>query len=747
MTDFYELPKLEAWSPANGALPRSQQILDAIAQNSDYDLIGTLKTSSGVQQPMQVVLVEVTCDGVPSHNRPGIEYRERLALVVGEDPKRQVEVLALRKSFPILMHQNNGSRNGPASLCLYFEPAESIARTWTAQKFLRRIQWWLEESAKERLHAADQPLDHLFFASNYELVLPWNFNELCSQGARLLIEAQQTRPDGGQTFFVRHTKDRNAGIAPLQVTLSPVVHGFVERDPTTLGELSDILHARGAELLGPLRQAIKNAVTEKGVAKGQHEPYLVIILHIPICREAGLDPERTVRRAFLSVSGAYALGQQVGALTLHEGRYYSEVDSPLFPNNPGDAWRNMEISAVSVLQAPNRSSARAQSAIADVGPKGLLLGAGALGSSLMDLFVRAGWGTWAVADKDHLKPHNVVRHMAMADQVGVSKAMAVAQLAHAAMCGAQAVRPIVADACDTTNAELLNAVQEAELVIDATTTLEYPRLASTRDSNPRHATVFLTPSGNGAVMLLEDRSRSKRLRTLEAQYYRKIIQSPWGRTHLSGNLQTYWTGASCRDISVALGFSKVVAHAATLAEQLMSMHQGDVAASRIWERDPDTGTVTTYAFAPDDEIEVELDGMSVYFDTGLDAQLNQYRQQALPNETGGVLLGYYDFNVNSIVIVEALPAPADSVGRPGSFERGTEGLMAQVMDANNRTAGIVGYIGEWHSHPPGHSANPSRDDIVQLAQLAVGMKSDGLPALQLIVGEDGIRILKGAFSA
>ena len=69
--------------------------------------------------------------------------------------------------------------------------------------------------------------------------------------------------------------------------------------------------------------------------------------------------------------------------------------------------------------------------------------------------------------------------------------------------------------------------------------------------------------------------------------------------------------------------------------------------------------------------------------------------------------------------------------------------MQAVQMASARTAGIVAYIGEWHSHPRDHSATPSRDDLVQLAEISFGMHEDGLPAIQLIVGEDEIQILQG----
>lgn len=76
-------------------------------------------------------------------------------------------------------------------------------RTWTPEAFLRRIQWWLEKSARGELHAADQPVEHLFFASKYELVLPWNLTELRKDPAlRFAIVLRHERPDGGFTCFL-----------------------------------------------------------------------------------------------------------------------------------------------------------------------------------------------------------------------------------------------------------------------------------------------------------------------------------------------------------------------------------------------------------------------------------------------------------------------------------------------------------------------------------------------------------------
>jgi hypothetical protein len=255
--------------------------------------------------------------------------------------------------------------------------------------------------------------------------------------------------------------------------------------------------------------------------------------------------------------------------------------------------------------------------------------------------------------------------------------------------------------------------------------------------------VFITPDGNAAVLLAEDAERTYRLRTLEAQYYRALIQEDWGKKHLSGHANTFWSGASCRDISAVLPYSRILGHASTLAEQVQAVAARRDALIRAWQRDPARGAITVHDVTVLPEKRIPLDDLDVFIDDGAEQQLRELRCRSFPNETGGVLLGYYDFNIKAEVIVAGLPAPSDSKASPDFFERGVAGLIDVVKDANTRTAGMVSYIGEWHSHPPGHSASPSGHDLVQLIQLALGMSDDGLPAVQLIVGEHALRILQG----
>ena len=745
MADVYhELANVAEVGSADAlTIPRARALLDAAERHRDYSVIQLLRHPAEGAITSECLVVGVECDDVPPKNAVGIQYRERLVLCVPSDPKKLIEVLALRRDFPILMHQNQGVPGAPASLCLYFEPAAAVMRTWTPAAFLRRIQWWLEKSARGELHPADQPVERLFFASKYELVLPWNLAQLRHNPAlRFVVALRQERPDDGFTCFLEPIAKGTPQVktaAHIELTLPPIVHGFVERDPVTLGQLADLLARRNVDLIGPLRATLQADVGEVGAAASADDKATVILLHIPIRRNTDAELDGVTHRAFLVPVAAFELGVATGALLVHQKRYFRDV----LNQQPSTAWRDQLVLAMDVLTQNDGAAARRQSGITEEGPTGVLIGAGSLGSALLNLWGRSGWGRWTVIDKDHIKPHNVSRHVAYAQHIGETKATVVAGLHGAVMEGATEIVPMVADATDFTHKPVADALSAAAFVVDASTTLEYPRAASAVDRLPRHCSVFVTPNGNAAVLLAEDAKRTTRLRTLEAQYYRALIQNEWGKIHLAGHASTFWSGASCRDISVVMPYSHILGQASTLAEQIQAAATREDALIRIWQRDPARGAVQVHDVPVQTERRIALAELDLFVDDGVEQQLRAMRQQGFPNETGGVLLGYYDFNIKAVVVVAGLPAPPDSKASRDFFERGVAGLAEAVKDAAALTAGMVNYIGEWHSHPPGHSASPSRHDLVQLIHLALGMADDGLPAVQLIVGEHDLQLLEG----
>lgn len=723
------------------ASSRTHAMISAINANRDITLIDVLRIPAEEPVGCVYLLVDIECHGVPARNQYGLLFRERMLIVVPQDDSVPTAAWAMRKDFPRLAHQNSVSALGPAQLCLYYEPANVVARTWTPHSFLARILWWLEKNAKGELHLADQPLDTLFFESKHELIMPWDIADLASGGKPLLVSGYRRADEGTTMRITNQLQSAQAMAAKLvKVELDPIESGAVEWDPHTLGELNDLMSRRGASLLDPLRSAMQHEFPETGLTQKDEPASVLVLISIPLRRASTGVVEANSYRAFFLHGGTLKVGVALGALFEQEGRFYSSIG--ILGGKQGDGWEDIALEPVTVLWENSAERARVQSGYTEPGPKGVVIGAGSLGSALLELWIRSGWGSWTAIDKDHIRPHNLARHSALNFQIGQPKVLAVSRLVEAITRGAAALTAVEADVMSSANPEVARVLAVSDLVVDATADLSYPRASSATEGRARHVSVFVTPNGRSGVMMLEDNAKTTCLRTIEAQYYRAIIHSEWGKTHLDGHRGLFWSGASCRDLSMVLPYSSVMIHACQFAESIPTHIRSDAAAAVIWQRGSDGSADAISLPLFERRVHKTAGGLDVYMDEGLHEHLRELRRQALPNETGGILLGYHDFTQNLLVIVDAVPAPADSKGTPTSFDRGVVGLREVVEDARNRTAGIVGYVGEWHSHPDGCPAAPSHDDLVQLVQLAVGMNEEGLPVIQVIVGSEEIGVVQ-----
>lgn len=94
---------------------------------------------------------------------------------------------------------------------------------------------------------------------------------------------------------------------------------------------------------------------------------------------------------------------------------------------------------------------------------------------------------------------------------------------------------------------------------------------------------------------------------------------------------------------------------------------------------------------------------------------------ALPNETGGILLGYR--SVDGVRVAGAIEVP-DPRATPTSYRRRHRTAAKLLSAALGRQAprSPVGYVGEWHSHPAPQP--PSTEDISAIAATAAAASDD-----------------------
>lgn len=719
-------------------IPISRRVFRACLTHKFFKLVELRCFVQDQQRTAEMLVIDCTNDGVPTKNEIGILYRERIGLIFHAEGTKMPEARALRQDFPATLHQNLVNKGEPASLCLYFEPWEVVQRSWTPQSHLNRVLWWLAETAKGTLHREDQPVEQFYFRSPFEIILPPDFDEKIRQHDLMLtVERVEDRVFLGCFLQASKAENTQLELTCIVLALQPVTHGTIEHFPYDLGTLDGQFAARGATLFNLLCTEIERIVGEEGVSKLANSKTL-LILQIPIQRNDSANVERSEYKAFYLNFNLGQLGEACGVLTDgKDGKYY-KIPSFDGAASPADAWRSIDIEPIEVAFSLTNTTARQASGItADTAEfSSVLAGVGALGSALADIWYREAWGTWMFIDPDYIKPHNLARHTTKHFQVGQFKANAVKQMVEETYFDGYAKAFAIVDSVTNwSNANLKTAVESADLVVDATTTLAVPRDLAIAHLK-RAASVFLTPSGSGAVLLLEDSDRNIRLDGLEAQYYGAILNNAWGEQHLNGHQGHLWVGAGCRDVSRVLPIEILQLHAATLARQVRLRREYPEAVISVWHVEPQSGAISANTVAVTAHLTVVVDSWQIVWNAGLQDKVRQIRSVNLPNETGGVLLGYIDQKLQSIFVVDILPAPLDSVAAPSGFTRGIQGLEEQIRTAQTRTANIVSYIGEWHSHPPGISTRPSSHDINLLIYLAETLKREGLPAIMLIVGKN-----------
>lgn len=677
---------------------------------------------------------------VDAGNPGGIRRQERLA--IGINPQYRVPILvhALRKDFPPLSHQHPRAPGHPRTLCLFDHDWSAVQISWTPERFIARMFWWLRESAQLKLHRDDQPLEQLFYMSPCQLILPANYADYAAASGKTLTFL---RVGEGQSLILRAVpftpSAQSRAIQVVSIAVPPVDSTTVVELPDTLGALQDQLEVWGSDLSKPLYDSVFEAIAEgvsssEGVGEG-----LLILLWVPRTRQG--EPERIDILGFLMTSSLFELAKAFDMLGPPDadGRC---LRIALVGGQTGTDWRSLEPVPVEVRSALTANMARDLSAVSTENAQfeGVLAGLGALGGALADLWIRQGWGHWTFIDPDRLMPHNLSRHVAFDYDIGQEK-VDVMQ-GHAARIYPDEPLPgAIAKSILSQDADVLNALGQAQLVVDVTTTLHAPRELARTANAPRTASLFLTPSGLSSVMILEDQARQQRVDGMEGQYYRAILNNEWGREHLANHLGDRWVGGGCRDISVRISDECIHVHAGILSRQLRQSVAKPEARLCVWAYDEQSGAIASHEVSLSEVFTTTSNGWTIKYDAALVDELKQARLAALPNEIGGSIIGITDLKAGTLVIVDVLPTPPDSQSSPSHFIRGEKGQQEALEEVQGRTARVVDYLGEWHSHPDGVPARPSQNDESLLNTVHRKMSVEGLPALMVIVASNEVSFI------
>ena len=106
--------------------------------------------------------------------------------------------------------------------------------------------------------------------------------------------------------------------------------------------------------------------------------------------------------------------------------------------------------------------------------------------------------------------------------------------------------------------------------------------------------------------------------------------------------------------------------------------------------------------------------------------------QALPRETGGLLLGYYTEIGPHVTEAHVVPDPCATRIRYRRYAVAAARILGASIRADD--SGALGYIGEWHTHPL--PIGPSTTDVHASGRLALAGGHD-IALLVLALGSRG----------
>src|SRR3989442_1461190 len=93
-------------------------------------------------------------------------------------------------------------------------------------------------------------------------------------------------------------------------------------------------------------------------------------------------------------------------------------------------------------------------------------------------------------------------------------------------------------------------------------------------------------------------------------------------------------------------------------------------------------------------------GLAWIAKTVLQTMVVEARRRA-PNETGGVLLGYWADAGRQVVITDAVGPGPQAAHRRTSFEPDHEFQEAEIRRLYRGSGRRLAYLGDWHTHPRG----------------------------------------------
>jgi integrative and conjugative element protein (TIGR02256 family) len=390
----------------------------------------------------------------------------------------------------------------------------------------------------------------------------------------------------------------------------------------------------------------------------------------------------------------------------------------------------------------------------------LFLGCGAVGSKMILHFARSGHANCSIVDTDVIFPHNLVRHGLLHEGIGWNKAAAMSETIKGMFYADERsthVESIEEDAVDLLLNKTTFLPGEYQWIIDASASpvVQHALTVAKLPESLHCCRCEIAYSGKLGFMSIEGSGRRPRLDDIHAFVFDKAVESDeiskWLQTNrnereseLGSRLQEVNIGLSCSSETMRLSDEIVSLHSAAFTAGFKKIAQeGDFneGYTQINYYDESKESPFRYSHLKIPQTVVLRDryrtGWEVRLIGDTEKTLRELFSTAIPDETGGILIGLANWKRRTVYVTRILEPPLDSYSSPYAFVRGTSDIPDEIERIHERTGAMLGYVGEWHTHPDGEP-QPSLQDLSTVKKIKPNLDKVPLPTLLLIVTEGGI---------
>lgn len=679
--------------------------------------------------------------------------------------RRAPDVRSDRPDFPAsqLPHLNPTASGNPPSLCLHRGSLDDWFAEHSVADLVDRTRGWLRDAARGRLMREGDLFEHtrlvapagamIFSADTLDALAQRHWNAASgSPGNDLAVVRLSTVPETHMGW------DGN-----VAVQFEWLTHGPPDSETTDLLARWNKLAAQ-AENVPRMTVALIGWASEQPVERYFGTLPTTYGDLIQFAGTIGIDLPSSMKK--YQAAGAQKLAGIPIVLGVRRPRQLIGRDSDIEWLSFVAIGREQDCGddgtlkpGATVLSLTHRdpltvSFARGLSGVAPSAAGLAIIGCGALGSKFALHRARSGRPPRSLVDYAAISPHHLVRHGLTSVHVGHNKASALREEILSLF--RHSGDSVSIDSHATSILDVLGSssfLEQTHEILDATASpnVLHVLAAAELPNGARVQRAEIADLGRLGVLSREGPTRNPRVDDLQIALFDEATRDDAVATWLGRHrdeieglrgpaLEEIGIGIGCSSATMRLRDDVVALHAAAFsaAFDAAPISAGEVLLTKVeWE--PFGWSSARIAVPPVRVVTATGErGWSVRISHRAMSLMSGHLQTGGRNERGGLLVGCVHTKRKIVYVSDALPPSRDSRGSPRGFFRGVGEYPKSLARIASRTANLIRYVGEWHTHPHGSTA-PSEIDQATLQDLVASLRPAGIPAHILILSHTGIR--------